>query len=64
MNDFVKGKKKSKYRKFLEGGVKIEKNTVICQVHCGDKIYKIRGVVDGFIIEFNQKLIDNPNLLL
>jgi hypothetical protein len=38
---------------FLEGGVKIERNTVICQVHCGDKIYKIRGVVDGFIIEFN-----------
>jgi glycine cleavage system H lipoate-binding protein len=60
----LKERKRVNIEYFLEGGVKIEKNTVICQVHCGDKIYRIRGVVDGFIIEFNQKLIENPNLLL
>ena len=38
--------------------------TTIAQITVNDEIYKLRGVVDGFIIEFNERLLKNPDWLI
>ena len=38
--------------------------TTIAQITVNDQVYKIRGVVDGFIIEFNERLKTHPEWLL
>lgn len=50
---------------WLGGGIKIEKNTVIAKIKTTNDVeYKLRGVVDGFIIEFNERLLKHPEWLL
>jgi hypothetical protein len=54
----VSGKKK-------KGGSFLLPQTILCHVHCASgKVYVLRSCVRGTLLEFNERLLDQPSLLL
>mmetsp|Transcript_55438 Transcript_55438/g.63657 ORF Transcript_55438/g.63657 Transcript_55438/m.63657 type:complete len:204 (-) Transcript_55438:77-688(-) len=54
----VKGKKK-------RGGFKVHSNSKLCQITCAGGVeFTLSGVIDGFVIEINERVIQEPDLLL
>jgi glycine cleavage system H lipoate-binding protein len=64
ISDIVKGKKKSKKKLNVEGTVRIQPHTQIAHIYVGETVIKARGLIDGQVVEFNEKLLTNPKLLL
>ena len=50
---------------FLEGGAKVKVNTKICEIYTEKGItFDVYGLVDGTLIEINDKLEEHPEYLL
>lgn len=47
----------------LGGGIKIKHDVKMCEIFCDDKIFELKGVIDGHIIEINEAILNNPQLL-
>eukprot|EP01017_Pseudomicrothorax_dubius_P033358 TRINITY_DN4469_c0_g3_i2.p1 TRINITY_DN4469_c0_g3~~TRINITY_DN4469_c0_g3_i2.p1 ORF type:complete len:130 (-),score=24.76 TRINITY_DN4469_c0_g3_i2:107-496(-) len=58
LTELVKGKRK-------KGGIKVSAGGPLCEVVCADETsYKLHSPVDGFIIEVNENVLNDPKLMI
>uniref|UniRef100_A0A6M2DMX9 Protein Abitram n=1 Tax=Xenopsylla cheopis TaxID=163159 RepID=A0A6M2DMX9_XENCH len=48
-----------------KGGQYLQENSTICSIFCEDgEVYKVKSNIKGKLVEVNERLLDNPSLLL